>query len=286
MAYGTFSTSIKTYYNRVNYTLSGKTYSGVHIFRTKGNTAPKDSIIPAIYPDKELIANMNPAGVAPANVMAKTNASPMTYGKNGDPFYGLAYVGGKLYLSGELIPDKKIGLPDNYYPCFCIKTDNTAIIRWFRTTAELSTALPYIKGILPACQPLVYTSKSVFENNVVDSTTKKRICNPSNLNDSACHYNDNYLGNITNSSKNRTLLGHAANGVFYMVCVDSGMTLPVAAKMMCDLGCDYAVNMDGGTASIMRVASSYRNGISPNSSGNMNSRGSDYYGIITCAYKL
>ncbi|MCI9467142.1 MAG: phosphodiester glycosidase family protein [Ruminiclostridium sp.] len=42
-----------------------------------------------------------------------------------------------------------------------------------------------------------------------------------------------------------------------MVCVDSGMPLKAAAALMVDLGCDFAVNMDGGGSTEMRIKDGY-----------------------------
>ena len=70
--------------------------------------------------------------------------------------------------------------------------------------------------------------------------------------------------------------------VLYLVC---GMDLRVAAKMMADLGCDYAVNMDGSSAIRMRVASGYTNGVKDPGQvcGNNNTK-QDYYGTASCVY--
>lgn len=60
------------------------------------------------------------------------------------------------------------------------------------------------------------------------------------------------------------------------------------AKLMCDLGCDYAINLDGSTPSQMRVANGYLNNVSGVSAGKVTTTGSDntYYGTAVVAYKL
>ena len=80
-------------------------------------------------------------------------------------------------------------------------------------------------------------------------------------------------------------MGHKANGAFVLVCTWCGMDLRVAAKMMADLGCDYAVNMDGSSAIRMRVASGYTNGVKDPGQvcGNNNTK-HDYYGTASCVY--
>ncbi|GMQ65329.1 phosphodiester glycosidase family protein [Vallitalea maricola] len=282
---GTFSTTIKEHYNNISYTDGGKTYSDVKIFKTNPAT---ESIAAAIYQNgnKQMMENTNPSGINPSDVIAKTNGGAMEYGEHGDAFYGIAYQDGHLYISGYSTNSSDPvfdTLRINYYPSFCVKTDGTATIRWFSSRTSLQTALPYISTIIAASQPLVYTDKSVFEHTLFDQYDGgHQILNPADLNDTNYHYWDRYCNNTTNSKSNRTFLGHKPDGSFYMVCVcPARMSLPVGAKLMLDLGCDYAVNLDGSGGVKMRVASGYTNGFT---SGQMTPGGTDWFGEVVCAY--
>ncbi|WP_458787034.1 phosphodiester glycosidase family protein, partial [Vallitalea sediminicola] len=125
---------------------------------------------------------------------------------------------------------------------------------------------------------------SVFEHTLYDQYDGGyKICNPKDLKDEKCHYNHESIGRSTYRNLDRTFLGHATDGSFYMVCASPGrISLPVGAKLMLDLGCDYAVNMDGSRGMKMRVASGYTNGFTP---GKMTPGGTNYFGEAVCAYK-
>ena len=292
MAYGTFKGLKSKYYSEVTYT-TDSAYSGISIFITDPKTL---SLEEAIYTtgNKKPLAQMNPPGIAANKVVAKTNAAGFdTYGPDGMSFVGWHYVDGKYYLSGEKlsgINDTKLKNYINYqpwrkYPAFCIKTDGTATIRWMNHD-RLKVAAPYCKTIISAFHALVYDSKSVFEYTVRDKDDDKRIiADWDDLNNTNYHHNNTLANGSTELKSNRTLLGHKANGAFVLVCTWCGMDLRVAAKMMADLGCDYAVNMDGSSAIRMRVASGYTNGVKDPGQvcGNNNTK-QDYYGTASCVY--
>ena len=158
-------------------------------------------------------------------------------------------------------------------------------IRWMNHD-RLKVAAPYCKTIISAFHALVYDSKSVFEYTVRDKDDDKRIiADWDDLNNTNYHHNNTLANGSTELKSNRTLLGHKANGAFVLVCTWCGMDLRVAAKMMADLGCDYAVNMDGSSAIRMRVASGYTNGVKDPGQvcGNNNTK-QDYYGTASCVY--
>ena len=158
------------------------------------------------------------------------------------------------------------------------------ITRW--EYAKMMLAAPYCKTIISAFHALVYDSKSVFEYTVRDKDDDKRIiADWDDLNNTNYHHNNTLANGSTELKSNRTLLGHKANGAFVLVCTWCGMDLRVAAKMMADLGCDYAVNMDGSSAIRMRVASGYTNGVKDPGQvcGNNNTK-QDYYGTASCVY--
>lgn len=249
-------------YTKYKYTYGGTTYTGIHTFLTLAGT---QTITPAIAVTRTTLANINPVTAAAENVIAKTNACMHRYGFPNE-FYGFFYQGaghamyvdGTAYSSTSGIPSTSVLYKDKkYYPSFCVKKDGTATIRWFTSKASLDTALNYCQCVIGSVHPLVYNSKCVLNQTVVDSVDGITICNPSNLNAENTHF----AGNIGNpdEKERRTLLGHisGSSGRYIMVCTDSKMTVKVAANMMQDLGCDYAVNMDGGLPSQMRIKNGY-----------------------------
>ena len=61
-------------------------------------------------------------------------------------------------------------------------------------------------------------------------------------------------GNIYGSSRQRTAIGFdSASGRMYLVVVTSNATLTALARIMKGLGCDYAMNLDGGGSVQMSV---------------------------------
>lgn len=140
--------------------------------------------------------------------------------------------------------------------------------------------IDYITGVCVAIH------NKQLSSDVRDKDDDKRIiADWDDLNNTNYHHNNTLANGSTTSKSNRTLLGHKANGAFVLVCTWCGMDLRVAAKMMADLGCDYAVNMDGSSAIRMRVASGYTNGVKDPGQvcGNNNTK-HDYYGTASCVY--
>ena len=61
-------------------------------------------------------------------------------------------------------------------------------------------------------------------------------------------------GNIYGSSRQRTAIGYnSGTGKFYLVTVYTNTTLTAMARIMKGLGCDYAMNLDGGLSTQMQV---------------------------------
>ena len=288
MSYGTLSANPINHYNKISYTLSGTAHT-IHVFKTDPRT---EGIAPAVYEtgSKKKLSEMNPPldviGRA-ANVMAKTNGNVMgNTGTSGDAFYGIFYVNNQLYQNGESRTSNAIDCSFRSYPCFCIKTDGSVVIRWFESNYKFSLALPYCKSIISGSAALVFDSQNVFEGSV-QSFDNHIIYNKDNSEDSTCHYNSsNFAGTLSNNNA-RTFLGHKSDGSFLMVVCES-ISILNGAKLMCDLGCDYAINLDGSTPSQMRVANGYLNNVSGVSAGKVTDTGRDdtYYGTAVVAYKL
>ena len=288
MSYGTLSKNPINHYNKISYTLSGTAHT-IHVFKTDPRT---EGIAPAVYEtgSKKKLSEMNPPldviGRA-ANVMAKTNGNVMgSTGTSGDAFYGIFYVNNQLYQNGESRTSNAIDCSFRSYPCFCIKTDGSVVIRWFESNYKFSLALPYCKSIISGSAALVFDSQNVFEGSV-QSFDNHIIYNKDNSEDSTCHYNSsNFAGTLSNNNA-RTFLGHKSDGSFLMVVCES-ISILNGAKLMCDLGCDYAINLDGSTPSQMRVSKNYLNNVPGASAGKVTTTGSDitYYGTAIAAYKL
>jgi len=288
MSYGTLSANPINHYNKISYTLSGTAHT-IHVFKTDPRT---EGIAPAVYEtgSKKKLSEMNPPldviGRA-ANVMAKTNGNVMgNTGTSGDAFYGIFYVNNQLYQNGESRTSNAIDCSFRSYPCFCIKTDGSVVIRWFESNYKFSLALPYCKSIISGSAALVFDSQNVFEGSV-QSFDNHIIYNKDNSEDSTCHYNSsNFAGTLSNNNA-RTFLGHKSDGSFLMVVCES-ISILNGAKLMCDLGCDYAINLDGSTPSQMRVSKNYLNNVPGASAGKVTTTGSDstYYGTAIAAYKL
>lgn len=61
-------------------------------------------------------------------------------------------------------------------------------------------------------------------------------------------------GNIYGSSRARTAIGYdSSTGKMYLCVVSSDITQTGLARVMKGLGCDYAMNLDGGSSSGMYV---------------------------------
>ena len=288
MSYGTLSANPINHYNKISYTLIGTAHT-IHVFKTDPRT---EGIAPAVYEtgSKKKLSEMNPPldviGRA-ANVMAKTNGNVMgNTGTSGDAFYGIFYVNNQLYQNGESRTSNAIDCSFRSYPCFCIKTDGSVVIRWFESNYKFSLALPYCKSIISGSAALVFDSQNVFEGSV-QSSDNHIIYNEDDPEDPTCHYDSSHFAGTLSNNNARTFLGHKSNGSFLMVVCES-ISILNGAKLMCDLGCDYAINLDGSTPSQMRVANGYLNNVSGVSAGKVTDTGRDdtYYGTAVVAYKL
>ena len=190
---------------------------------------------------------------ATANVMAKTNGNVMASRKaSGTSFYGIYYVNNELYQDGESCNTNTVNCGFRGYPCFCIKNDGSVVIRWFETNYKLSLALPYCESIIAGSAALVFDSQNVFEGSV-QSSDNHIIYNEDDPEDPTCHYDSSHFAGTLSNNNARTFLGHKSDGSFLMVVCES-ISILNGAKLMCDLGCDYAINLDGSTPSQMRVA--------------------------------
>lgn len=251
-------------YKKYNYNYGGSTYSGIHVFTTKKDT---QSIAPAISATKVSLSAINPEPIPASSVIAKTNANMHDY--NANNFYGFFYQGNshQMYIDGtaywsSTIPTNSVMFTDfspKYWPSFCVKNDGTAAIRWFKDKNSLLAALPYCKCVFGSVHTLVFNGRCVFNESVYDGESpSKLIMNPTGSNTGTnVRYNPN-IGRPTNNEF-RTLLGHKAGneGIYFMVATDANMTCKVAANLMLDLGCDYAVNMDGSSPVQMRIKDGY-----------------------------
>ena len=289
MSYGTLSKNPINHYNKIYYTIGRTTFEPIHVFKTNPNS---ESIAPAVCltDSKKHLSEMNPPTAvigSTANVMAKANGNVMASRKaSGTSFYGIYYVNNELYQDGESCNTNTVNCGFRGYPCFCIKNDGSVVIRWFETNYKLSLALPYCESIIAGSAALVFDSQNVFEGSV-QSSDNHIIYNEDDPEDSTCHYNSsNFAGTLSNNNA-RTFLGHKSDGSFLMVVCES-ISILNGAKLMCDLGCDYAINLDGSTPSQMRVANGYLNNVSGVSAGKVTTTGSDntYYGTAVVAYKL
>lgn len=284
MAYGTINSTIINHYNKTSYTLDGTTYSVIHVFKTNPNS---ETVSPAVYTtgNKKMLTNMNPNGIAASKVMAKTNGNTMEYySSQGDSFYGFFYANGQLYQHGEAITTNAGGYSFRGYPALCLKTDGSAVIRWFLSSYALSQALPYCRAIISGSAPLVYNRTAVFATETT-SSDGYTVLNPNDYYDESCHYNRTHCGGREAQDIGRTFLGHKSDGSYLMVVCES-MSLVKGSKLMADLGCDYAINLDGNGASQMRVSSQYLNNVSGVSAGKVTATGSDgtYYGTAVIAH--
>lgn len=238
-------------YKKYDYTYNGTTISNVHVFTTNST----QSIAPAISTTRTSLASLNP--VKTNRVVAKTNACMFSYTLN--EFYGFYYQGPgyPMYIDGEAhtTPPAQSILYDDakYYPSFCVKSDGSATIRWFKDKAALTTALPYCDCIIASAHTLVYDSKCVFNTYVYDPLETDMMI----YNISSPGTNDRFNTGITTRTANRTMLGHLTNGNYVMVVTDDPISLKEGANLMQDLKCDYAVNMDGSTPCQMRIAAGY-----------------------------
>lgn len=279
----------------IAYEYNGVVLDGIKVFRVKLSNA---KIIPAALDNKfSTIANMNPLGRAElaSKVMAKTNAATLNE-KAGAGFYGIFYADKKLFCSGRRIEsaaqaaNSKATLETGRgIPHICFKSDGTVLLRWFAGTNELAQAYPACDVIIAGAHPLVSEGKSVFDTAVY--SRGMRIANGKDLNDKKCRFDNTITEGSASTPHARTMLGvstdsnQKAKEAFMVVTDgDAPMNIFTAAHLMQDLGCDVAINLDGGSASQMRVAAGYTNGMVP---GKVTQIGNDkkLYGSAVCAVR-
>lgn len=254
----------------IAYEYNGVVLDDIKVFRVKLSNA---KIIPAALNQKfSTMANMNPLGASASKVMAKTNAATFSE-KDNVGFYGIFYADKKLFCSGKQITSVAQAAncsatqeDGRGIPHMCFKSDGTVLLRWFAGTNELAQAYPACDVIIAGAHPLVSNGKSVFDTALY--SRGMRIANGKNLNDTTCHFNNEITERSAGSPHARTMLGistdsnQKAKEAFMVVTDgDAPMDLFTAAHLMQDLGCKVAINLDGGSASQMRVAAGYTNGM-------------------------
>lgn len=278
----------------IAYRYTGEVLDDIKVFRIKLSTA---KIVPAaLNGTRTTMSQINPIGKSTSKVIEKTNAATMK-GSSGTGFYGIFYANKQLFCSS-----KKISSPDAAFgtavredgrgiPHLCIKTDGTVKLRWFEGTNDLARSYSSCDVIIAGAHPLLVDSQSAFE--VAKYSENKRIATGSSLNDTSCRFNNDITERSAGSPHARTMLGISVrSGKAYeafMVVTDGNapMNIFTAAHLMQDLGCSVAINLDGGSASQMRVASGYTNNITGISPGRVIIIGSDSktYGNAVCAVK-
>lgn len=249
-------------YKKGSYKINSKEYPNIHIFTSLGNN--QQGIIPMVRDEKtELSAmNPNPALVNANDVIAKINGNVFVaegpIGINYEGATGAFYVADTQYAMGALDGAYFYALP-KFSPTLCVKTNGTAAIRWFSNRTELQAAVDASTCMIATAHVLLFDGKNVFTQKVMDGESvanRRPIYDESN--EAGCRHEFNIYSR-RDSTARRTLLGHKAGsqGIYIAVCTDSSMTLTVAANLMSDLGCDYAVNLDGNPSVQMRIKSGY-----------------------------
>lgn len=301
MSYGSFNKAVTYGYNCYTYTENGRKYT-VHLFKTNPKTM---GVAGAVYSTRQKLSAMNPSAAvcSPSKVLAKTNGNYLDLESPYRSFYGIFYAGGIFSYAGQvgISPTDSVLsnelYNENYYrasPALCINTKTkTATIRWpnYYVHSMCLTPLQLTQQydvIISGQHCLVHAGKSVFESTCY-SYEGITIADWSNLDNKYNHHNE--TGGDSKTPRARTFFGHSPDGACYLVCVEgdadatgkpgvNGMDLKIGARLMCDLGCDFAINMDGGRPTQMRVASE---------GGSVYSREAvDYYkiGSAICAYSL
>ena len=278
----------------IAYEYNGDTMENIKVFRFKLSTA---KLVPAALDrTRTTMSQINPIGESPTKVMAKTNAATME-GNSGTGFYGIFYANKQLFCSGKKISSpyeasgSAVQADGRGIPHLIIKNDGTVKLRWFDGTSDLARSYEACEVIIAGAHPLLVDGDSVFE--VSKLSEGKRIANGSNLNDTSCRFNNSITEGSAGSPHARTMLGVSVRSgkayEVFMVVTDgmAPMHIFTAAHLMQDLGCNVAINLDGGSASHMRVASGYTNNIKGISPGRVTIIGSDSktYGSAVCAVK-
>lgn len=233
----------------------------IHIYETNPNTQ-KVGVGVCLDQQKKTLAQMQLLGVTASNIVAKINGNTMAgYTQAGDSFYGLAYGNGELYWNGNSITStdpslKSLDSKKDYFPSFCIRQNGTTGVRWPTYTAQpkipgSSIDSSTVDATVKACNVIIASQHPLVMDGVVYTNTSK--LDP--------YYKNRFTSDrgYPTDSVARTVLGQKSDKSFLLVCTE-GMTLETAANMMKYLGCENAVNLDGSTASQMRVADSLKFG--------------------------
>lgn len=246
--YGSFNNNIVNGYQKVSYTNSKTTYN-VYIYKSNS----KQDIAPAIRTtgDKDYLSELNPTDIN--TVQAKVNGSTMeSFNNIGTSFYGLYYYKGILYKDGSTVKqgflsptlwDPKSGIRATYFPSFCIYKNGTVTIKWPTKQSDFIDMNKNCSIVIGCQHPMVYNGKTIYEHKRTLRTTDDNTLVWSHF-----HQNNGF----PDKKVERTLIGHTSNGSYYLVCAYN-MTLKTAGQLMKDLNCDYAVNMDGGPGTQMRL---------------------------------
>jgi hypothetical protein len=266
----------------------GNTYSNIHLYKTN----PKTQNIAPIAKDENRMSLSNltpplPNDVPNSYIQVKTNGGMYdTPSGNLLGFYYFideptVYVNGEAFNGVNNIPNGSIMFTDKqFYPSFCVKLDGSASIRWFINKAALLDAVPFCRYIFPGGHPLVFNGQNIFTTPIeVDGAPIFNINNPGSTAD---HFNTTF-GNYSYAEL-RTLVGHKPDGTYLLVCADDGgeMPLRMAADLMCDLGCDFAVHMDGSSPVQMVLRNNYPSTV--NSYTKVTSNGGTQVPTAICAY--
>lgn len=280
--YGSFSEldSEDNRYFKCSYTVGKDTFT-VHIIETDFTYT---GIIPAVDKNRVNMSSLIPpaAVMAKSKIIGRTNGNFMDTDKPSEATGEKASFYGVFHQYGVLNKDGHVGITLNdpsilyflgegstgwhrYSPALCIASNGSAKIHWFSTkdTAPRMTiakAIQQYQVIVSGQHCMVYGGKSVFDN-IVNSAEGKRIADWTNLANKEYHHNEDVGGGNSKRRRARTFFGHAPSGHCFMVCVagsedwgtapGAGMDLKEGARLMLDLGCDYALNMDGGSPTQM-----------------------------------
>lgn len=110
---------------------------------------------------------MNANGIDKSRTIAKINGNVM--GGNAG-FFGWFYADGKLYKQGEECTTGSYGYGFRDFPTFCIKDDDSVIIRWFTSAQKLSVAMAHCVSMISGTAALVYNGMSVLRMTLIQKT--------------------------------------------------------------------------------------------------------------------
>lgn len=267
MANNTFAATTSNGQYKYGYytTTDGVIRNGIHVFTTLSKSS--QSLVPLISPTSKIeLSTMNPnvAIAARTDVIARINGNVYSGGPIGINYEGASgnlYVGATKYATPPA-QSSYIYSTVKYSPSFCVKTDGTAVIRWFESPSAMQAAMNASTCIIAGAHPLVFGDKCVTDLTVFDNEPSHTlICDPT-LQPSMQNFTRFDFGVVASSPGStalRTCLGHKSgtSGIYVLVCTDNGISLHDAANLMKVLGCDNAINLDGNGSVQMRIESGY-----------------------------